>query len=103
MAGFSAIAVAGAFYISREVARYVDGFPPGTFSGGPAFSLNFPTLVVTFASLTIGLFACGLLVASCCLARSNHHRVLSAVHIGAGVFLLPFFFLLFRFVSRFFQ
>lgn len=103
VAGFSALVVGGAFYISREVSHYVEGFPPGTFSGGSAFSLNFYPLVVTFASLTIGLFACGLLVTSCCLARSNHHRLFSAVHICAGVFLLPFFILFFRFLSRFLQ
>ena len=80
--------------------RYVEGFAPGTLSGGLAFSLNFYPFIVTFTSFALGLFGCGLLITSCYLARDDRRRVLTFLHIGSGIILIPVFIALLLFIRR---
>jgi hypothetical protein len=95
--------VAGAIVMLREHAQAVEGFSPGDLSGGTAFSLNFYPLVAIATALASGAFATLLLLASCIKARSERRPTASAVHFGATLFLLPFFYLVLVFLRHSFR
>ncbi len=94
----SAGVIAGTLGILQEHADYVAGFPPGVISGGDAFSLNFLPIVVTLFAMGFGAFGLLLLVSSCWVAHLNRQPMVSAVHICAGVSVLPFFYLAIIFI-----
>lgn len=108
--GFAAASfgvVCFAFYLWHQKVRYVEGFPPGTLSGGPAFSLNAIPFLTTFIAIFLGFLAVLLLGVSCADARDAHQRVYSGLHVTTIILLLPSFYHLayfaFRFISSYLE
>jgi len=80
--------------------RYIESQPPHTVSGGELFALNFYPFFLSLASFAIGLFGCGLLIMSCCLARKGRQPVWTFLHIGSSIFQIPVFIELIRFLRN---
>ena len=102
MAVVSGGLVIASLHLLRELAEYAQRFPQGQFSGGPAFSSGLFPLLFMLSSMAISSCSLILLVASYCRARLYQRKTITFMHVGAGVSLLPFFFLVLLYLRRIF-
>lgn len=72
--------------------RYVSSQGPGSVSGGMAFAMNVPVMLFDLGAFVMGLLAVLSLVFSLVRAAHRRQKLLSWLHIGAVISLLPFFY-----------